>query len=65
MKRLEVTTDTQVMVEYHLNEDAAKARVATLARKHPTAKFAIKPVVKHIEVKVPVALTLNKYTEIK
>lgn len=65
MKRVEVQTEVNVIVEYHLNEQAATSRIVTLARLYPTAKISVSNVVKHVELKEEPVFTSHKYTEIK
>lgn len=65
MKRIEILTDANVIVEYHLSEQAANTRVEALRKLYPTANISVKPVVKHVELKKQPQLSLVKYTDVK
>ena len=67
MRKIEVKTGLQTLVEYHHNEASVNNRLVTLARLYPKATISVSPVVKHVELKeeTKAELTVAQYSEVK
>lgn len=67
MKRLIIETDKQVIIEYHLNMDAARTRLPYYLKTYKVLKWDIKDVIKHVETlpQNEPNITLKRYSAIK